>query len=51
MLGLLPARLGALRAHDPRLAEAAALLHVSTTETWFRTVLSPRDPEVELTQS
>lgn len=32
--------LAALRARDPRLAEAAALMHVSTTETWFRTVLS-----------
>lgn len=29
----------ALRAHDPKLAEAAALMHVSTTEAWFRTVL------------
>jgi GntR family transcriptional regulator, transcriptional repressor for pyruvate dehydrogenase complex len=32
--------LSALRARDPNLAEAAALLHVSTTETWFRTVLN-----------
>ncbi len=32
--------LAALRARDPRLAEAAALLHVSTTEAWFRLVLS-----------
>jgi GntR family transcriptional repressor for pyruvate dehydrogenase complex len=31
--------LGALEAHDPPLAEAAALLHVSTTEAWYRTVL------------
>jgi GntR family transcriptional repressor for pyruvate dehydrogenase complex len=31
--------LGALEAHDPSLAEAAALLHVSTTEAWYRTVL------------
>ncbi len=31
--------LSALRAHDPSLAEAAALLHVSTTEAWFRSVL------------
>jgi GntR family transcriptional repressor for pyruvate dehydrogenase complex len=38
--------LAALRAHDPRLAEAAALLHVSTTETWFRNVLSAQDPAV-----
>ena len=36
--------LAALRAHDPQLAEAAALLHVSTTETWFRTVLDVDDP-------
>ena len=43
--------LAALRARDPRLAEAAALLHVSTTETWFRTVLNTPDPEVELTQA
>ncbi|HEY0520165.1 MAG TPA: FCD domain-containing protein, partial [Ilumatobacteraceae bacterium] len=42
--------LAALRARDPRLAEAAALLHVSTTETWFRTVLSSKEPEVDLTQ-
>lgn len=31
--------LGALEAHDPPLAEAAALLHVSTTEAWYRQVL------------
>src|SRR4051794_2114821 len=31
--------LAALRARDPSLAEAAALLHVSTTEAWFRSVL------------
>ena len=31
--------LSALRARDPKLAEAAALMHVSTTEAWFRTVL------------
>ena len=43
--------LAALRARDPRLAEAAALLHVSTTETWFRTVLNAKEPKVELTQS
>ena len=35
--------LAALRARDSRLAEAAALVHVSTTETWFRTV--PRAPK------
>jgi GntR family transcriptional repressor for pyruvate dehydrogenase complex len=33
--------LEALRARDPQLAEAAALLHVSTTEAWFRSVLNP----------
>ena len=37
--------LSALRARDPNLAEAAALLHVSTTETWFRTVLNTRQPD------
>ena len=31
--------LAALAAHDPRLAEAAALVHVSTTEAWFRQIL------------
>ena len=31
--------LAALEAHDPRLAEAAALVHVSTTEAWFRQIL------------
>jgi GntR family transcriptional repressor for pyruvate dehydrogenase complex len=43
--------LEALRARDPRLAEAAALLHVSTTETWFRTVLNAKEPEAELAQA
>jgi GntR family transcriptional repressor for pyruvate dehydrogenase complex len=43
--------LEALRARDPRLAEAAALLHVSTTETWFRTVLNANEPEAELAQA
>jgi GntR family transcriptional regulator, transcriptional repressor for pyruvate dehydrogenase complex len=43
--------LEALRARDPRLAEAAALLHVSTTETWFRTVLNSKEPEAELAQA
>lgn len=43
--------LEALRARDPRLAEAAALLHVSTTETWFRTVLNAKEPESELVQA
>jgi GntR family transcriptional repressor for pyruvate dehydrogenase complex len=32
--------LAALRARDPKLAEAAALMHVSTTEAWFRRVLA-----------
>jgi GntR family transcriptional repressor for pyruvate dehydrogenase complex len=32
--------LDALRAHEPAVAEAAALLHVSTTESWFRAVLT-----------
>jgi GntR family transcriptional repressor for pyruvate dehydrogenase complex len=31
--------LAALRARDPSLAEAAALMHVCTTEAWFRKVL------------
>lgn len=35
--------LAALRARDPKLAEAAALMHVSTTEAWFRTVLGAAD--------
>lgn len=35
--------LSALRARDPQLAEAAALLHVSTTETWFRNVLQTEE--------
>jgi GntR family transcriptional regulator, transcriptional repressor for pyruvate dehydrogenase complex len=43
--------LAALRARDPGLAEAAALLHVSTTETWFRTVLNTPEPEAELTEA
>jgi GntR family transcriptional repressor for pyruvate dehydrogenase complex len=43
--------LEALRARDPRVAEAAALLHVSTTETWFRTVLNAQEPDVVLTDS
>ena len=43
--------LAALRARDPGLAEAAALLHVSTTETWFRTVLSAEAPLVSAIQA
>jgi len=42
--------LSALRTHDPALAEAAALLHVSTTESWFRTVLNTPQPDVDLAQ-
>jgi GntR family transcriptional repressor for pyruvate dehydrogenase complex len=38
--------LSALRAHDPQLAEAAALVHVSTTEAWFRSVLQTEDEEL-----
>ena len=30
----------ALRAHDPALAQASALLHVNTSESWLRTVLA-----------
>lgn len=37
--------LAALRARDPQLAEAAALVHVSTTEAWFRNVLQAEDDE------
>lgn len=43
--------LSALRARDPNLAEAAALLHVSTTETWFRTVLNTQEPDTELAEA
>jgi GntR family transcriptional repressor for pyruvate dehydrogenase complex len=39
--------LEALRARDPQLAEAAALVHVSTTEAWFRSVLKPDDNELD----
>ena len=35
--------LAALRTRDPKLAEATALMHVSTTEAWFRKVLSARE--------
>jgi GntR family transcriptional repressor for pyruvate dehydrogenase complex len=35
--------LAALRAHDPQLAEAAALLHVSTTEQWFASLVNARE--------
>ena len=35
--------LAALRAHDPQLAEAAALLHVSTTERWFASMINARE--------
>lgn len=43
--------LSALRARDPRLAEAAALLHVSTTETWFRNVLSTKTGDEVLAEA
>jgi len=33
--------LTALAEHDPGRAEAAALVHVATTEAWFRTFLNP----------
>ena len=36
--------LAALRARDPRLAEAAALIHVSTTEAWIRQMVSTSEP-------
>lgn len=36
--------LAALRARDPRLAEAAALIHVSTTEAWIRQMVSSSEP-------
>ena len=35
----------ALRAGDPNLAQAAAVVHVLTTETWFRRVLASRTEE------
>ena len=35
--------LAALHAHDPQLAEAAALLHVSTTERWFADIVNARE--------
>ena len=38
-----PPSSSALRARDPELAEAAALVHVSTTEAWFRSVLQTED--------
>jgi GntR family transcriptional regulator, transcriptional repressor for pyruvate dehydrogenase complex len=43
--------LEALRARDPRLAEAAALVHVSTTETWFRNVLRAKEPDAALSDA
>ena len=42
--------LSALRARDPQLAEAAALLHVSTTEAWFRRVLRAEDDTPDTTE-
>ena len=38
--------LAALRARDPKVAEAAALMHVSTTEAWFRSVLGGSTDEI-----
>ena len=38
--------LAALRARDPKVAEAAALMHVSTTEAWFRSVLGGTTDEI-----
>ena len=35
--------LAALRNHDSQVAEAAALLHVATTEAWFRSILAADD--------
>ena len=39
--------LAALHAGDPQLAEAAALLHVSTTERWFVNLLQPLDSSAQ----
>jgi GntR family transcriptional repressor for pyruvate dehydrogenase complex len=36
--------LDALAAHDPGRAESAALVHVATTEAWFRQALGERRP-------
>jgi len=38
--------LAALRARDPKVAEAAALMHVSTTEAWFLSVLGGTTDEI-----
>jgi GntR family transcriptional regulator, transcriptional repressor for pyruvate dehydrogenase complex len=35
----------ALRSRDPALAQASALMHVNTSESWLRTVLSTPPPE------
>jgi GntR family transcriptional regulator, transcriptional repressor for pyruvate dehydrogenase complex len=40
--------LSALQARDPQLAEAAALVHVSTTEAWFRSVIQAEDDDTDL---
>jgi GntR family transcriptional repressor for pyruvate dehydrogenase complex len=40
--------LSALRVRDPQLAEAAALVHVSTTEAWFRSVLQVEDEDTDI---
>lgn len=37
--------LDALRARDPEMAHAAALLHVATNEAWFRQLVPPPDGE------
>jgi hypothetical protein len=34
----------ALRAHDQQLAQAAALIHVDTSESWLRTMLHHQPP-------
>jgi GntR family transcriptional repressor for pyruvate dehydrogenase complex len=39
--------LAALHAHDPQLAEAAALLHVSTTERWFASLLDTGETPID----
>lgn len=35
--------LNALQAHDPRMAHAAALLHVGSTQNWFRQIVTAGD--------
>jgi GntR family transcriptional repressor for pyruvate dehydrogenase complex len=43
--------LSALRARDPQLAEAAALIHVSTTEAWFRSVLQTAGDQADTSEN